>query len=232
MKSNVLIAAVLFVGFAVTTASADELRTLEAEIDASSLTEVRLEAHVGDVVVAAAPGSPVRVEATLSPRRGGFFSSLKAAEKQVREATLETTVSGSVLTVRVAGEDDRRFEEDWAIILPPNLHFELQLGVGEVSITGLRGGVELESGVGEVKLDLLDGSIDAELGVGNIVVRAPVGAYGSAEASSGVGEAQIEVNGKRISGQGFVGHSAEWSGDGRHDIEAASGVGDVRIILE
>lgn len=232
MKSSALIAVILVVSGSLSIAAAVEIRTLDAEIDAGALTAVKLEAKVGDVIVAAAEGDVVRIEATLSPRRGGFFSSLKTAEKEVREADLVATVSGSVLTIHVTGDDDRHFEEDWALVLPPNLMFELELGVGEVSITGVRGGIELEIGVGNVELVLPNGPIDLEVGVGNIVARAPVGEFGTVEASSGVGSATIEVDGARITGQGFVGHSAEWEGDGRYDIEAATGVGDVRIVLE
>lgn len=232
MKPTTFIAA--FFLFCASSASigAVEVRTLAAEIDAGSLTAVRLEANVGDVVVVAIDDGVVRVEANLSPRRGGLFSSLKSAEKQVREATLETTVSGDVLTVRVTGDDDRRFEEDWTLSLPPALAFDLELGVGDVSISGLSGGVEVELGVGGVELDLADGSVDVEVGVGNIVTRARATAFRSVEASSGVGDTRIETDGARITGEGFVGHSAEWNGEGRYHVETATGVGDIRIVLE
>jgi hypothetical protein len=40
------------------------------------------------------------------------------------------------------------------------------------------------------------------------------------------------VRGQRIESSGFVGHSAEWTGDGAHTIEISVGVGDARVTLE
>ena len=48
----------------------------------------------------------------------------------------------------------------------------------------------------------------------------------------GFGDAQITARGEKISGGGFVSHSATWEGDGTFHIEVSVGVGDAVITLD
>jgi hypothetical protein len=105
-------------------------------------------------------------------------------------------------------------------------------GVGNVELRGVAGGLEIDSGVGDVLVEVTSGDVSINLGVGNASLRAPADAYASAEGSGGVGDARLNVCGERISGSGFVGQSASWTGDGSYHIEVDVGVGDAHIKLE
>jgi hypothetical protein len=129
-------------------------------------------------------------------------------------------------------DDDRHFEERWTIELPARLSFELDLGVGDVEVRGLAGGVSADIGVGDVLVEGVSGDVTIDLGVGDASVRAAAGHYGSVAGSGGVGDARLTVRGERVSSSGFVGHSAEWTGDGPHFIEIDVGVGDAKVTLE
>ena len=166
------------------------------------------------------------MEVRLEPRRGGFFSSMKKAQREVDEAELRTDASRGTLDLEIeTRSDDRHFEEQWTIELPARLAFDLELGVGDVEIRGL-------VGVGDVLVEGIAGDVSIELGVGDASVRGAAADYGSVEGSGGVGDARLTVKGERISSSGFVGHSAEWTGDGDHFIEISVGVGDARVTLE
>ena len=75
-KIAVVLAAVIAVA-APTWAGAP--RVLEGSVDAERLDKVKLDAGVGDIeVVADGDAADVTVSVELKPRRGGFFSSMKA----------------------------------------------------------------------------------------------------------------------------------------------------------
>jgi len=232
MKRTPFFAIIASLGL-VGTLAAGEVRTLTADVDGAALKSVRIEAGVGDVNVAAGAGPMITATVELQSRRGGFFSSLKAADKQVQEAILKPVVDGKTLTLKISGvEGDRRFDEEWTLTLPLHLGLGVKLGVGDIEISNTGEDLNLEVGVGDVTTKVNGGSVDLEVGVGNVTIRAPAAAYQTVEASSGVGDVRIVADGHKIIGEGFIAHSADWEGAGDAIIEAESGVGDLRIILE
>lgn len=233
MKKTAL-AFVLVTGVSATVTAADT-RTLNGAHPAESLAAVALDSSIGDVVVEAIDGiDEVRVEVLLTPRRGGFFSSKRRAEQEVQSASLSIKRKGDTLALQITPKtgEDQRFEEDWHIEMPATLAFELDHGVGDVTVQNTADRIEIDSGVGDVKLDVRGGDVAVELGVGTAVVRAPADAYATVESEGGVGDARITVRGEKISGSGFVGHSAKWQGAGNRDMQVSVGVGDAIITLE
>ena len=216
-----------------TTVSAAEVRTLSAEIESAALKVVQLEAGVGDVDVTVGGGFLIVASVELRPRRGGLFSSLKEAEKQVQAIRLEPRVTGDTLELTLEGVDeDRRFEEDWMLTLPSHLALSIELGVGNIEVSNASGGLDLELGVGDATIQVIGGPVEIEVGVGDITVHGAAAAYRSVEIAAGVGDVRIIAEGHKITGEGFIAHSAEWRGSGDSDLDAESGVGDIRIVLE
>jgi len=214
--------------------SAGAPRILDGAAPAAGLESVRLDAGVGDIDITAnddAAGVSISVE--LKPRRGGFFSSLKKAQREVDEAELRMDVSKGILRLEIeTSSDDRHFEEKWIIELPARLDFNLDLGVGDVDIRGLSGQLTVDIGVGDLDAEGVSGDLNIDIGVGEASVRAAAADYGSVDGSGGVGDARLTVRGKKISSSGFVGKSAEWTGDGAHVIEISVGVGDAEVTLD
>lgn len=212
---------------------AGESRTLNGTVAAIGLEAVQLDAGVGEVSVTADPGAAeVTVEVQLKPRRGGFFSSMKKAQAEVDGAELRMDSSRGVLRLEVESEtDDHHFEETWMVTVPPHLALDLDLGVGEVQIRGLTDGLAVDLGVGDVLAEGVSGDLEIDVGVGDATVIAAAADFGSVSGSGGVGEARLTVLGKPVSSSGFVGHSAEWKGDGPHSITISLGVGDAKVTL-
>jgi hypothetical protein len=210
-------------------------RTLTHIEPAAAIEVLDLDSGIGDVMITAREGiDDIAIEVQLTPRRGGFFSSKRQAEQAVEAAYLHAVSKGHRLVLRIdpPADEDRRFEEQWTIEIPAHIKLTLDHGVGDVVILGNAAGLEIDSGVGDVDVQALKGDITIDLGVGTAVVRAPASAYASAEGAGGVGDARLTVLDKRIEGGGFVGHSATWTGDGRHHIEVSVGVGDAVITLD
>jgi hypothetical protein len=194
---------------------------------------VAFDASAGDFELTASNVEEIAVEVTLTPRRGGVFSSMKGAEREVEEASLSTDIVGGRLFLEVVSDSgERRFEEHWTVRLPFRIGVELEVGLGDVTSRGLSGGIELEIGVGDAVVEAAGGDIMVNVGVGGATVRVPADQYGRVKASGGVGDARIKARGERIEGKGFVGHSASWVGEGRHRAEVEVGVGDARVTLE
>jgi hypothetical protein len=232
MRNTILAIALIL---AVAPLAAAGSRTLTSAVDASAVTDLHLESGIGDVKITATQGSDeVLIEVLLKPRRGGIFSSMRKAEREVAAASLKTRTDGATLMVGVdpPADDERRFEEQWTIEIPARLAVEMDHGVGDVEITGMSSALELDSGVGDVAVTQRAGSIALDLGVGTAVVRAPAVEVKMAEAASGVGDARITVKGETIEGGGFISHAASWQGDGSSMIEVSVGVGDAIIKLE
>ena len=225
---------ILTLVFFALTVHADGPRTLTESLPAGAIESLDLDTVVGDVEITARSNTDeVVIAVLLTPRRGGFFSSKRQAEREVAEARLSTTTAGQRLTLSIEPKSkDQRFEEHWTIEIPARLEVNLDHGVGDVKIRGVAGGLGIDSGVGEILVEISEGDVVINLGVGTAVVRAPAGAYASAEGAGGVGDARISVQGTRISSDGFIGHSARWTGDGTFHIEVEVGVGDAVINLK
>lgn len=90
-RAGTTAALVLFGSVAAATAAP---RVLTQTVPASGLERVALHAGVGDVRVQAGGDDAVVVEVALEPRRGGLFSSLRQAEREVQDASLEVATEG------------------------------------------------------------------------------------------------------------------------------------------
>jgi len=215
-------------------AAAGSTRTIDGAVSADGITKMRLDAGVGDIIVTAVDGAAeITVEVRLEPRRGGFFSSMKKAQREVDEAELRMDVSRGVLRLEIETDtNDRHFEENWTIEVPARVDFDLDLGVGDVEVTGLRGSLNADIGVGDIAAESVRGDVNLDVGVGEARVVGAAADYGSVAGSGGVGDSRLMVRGEKVSSSGFVGHSAEWTGDGEHYIEIEIGVGDARVTLE
>lgn len=232
MKKQILAAAVLLTA-AFTLPAYAETRTLFKTVPAQDLTQVNIEAGVGDVEILVGNDSEIHAEVILKPRWGGLFSSRKRAERDVEAASLSSRVVRGTLHLEIDSRSkNRKFEERWTVMIPQTLAVDLEHGVGDAKIRGLAGGVSVEAGVGDVTIESIRGDVVVEVGVGNAKVIAPAKDTGYAECSSGVGSASVRVKGKKHSGSGFVGNSAEWNGKGDSSIEVDVGVGDSVVALK
>jgi hypothetical protein len=232
IRHAVVAAAVL--GLAIP-ATAARNRTIEETLPSQGVASVVLDTGVGDVELLTHDTDTIEIEVLLIPRRGGLFSSLASAERAVERATLESRRQDDRLELRIDAEgsgDDRRFEERWTVTMPERLAVSLELGVGDLTVRGIAGGIVAELGVGDADIEVPAGDVSLELGVGDARVTAPATAYGTVDCSGGVGDSRIDVGGRKITGDGFLGHSASWLGDGPGTIEIEAGVGDARVVLE
>jgi hypothetical protein len=228
-----LVIALMLVAASGVAAEAASERKLTDSFPAESVDRVHIQVGVGSVEIESHDSDRIEIAVQLTARRGGIFSSMKEAERDVEDAELTLEMVGTRLYLDVdSGAGDERYEEQWTVLLPGKLQVELELGLGDVTASGLERVLEVEIGVGDVMVHDAAGNLIIEVGVGDVDISGQTDRFGDVSASGGVGDAKIKVDGKRISSEGFVGHSATWVGDGPGRIEVEVGVGEAVITLD
>ncbi len=228
---KVLIAGVAVL-FLASNAVAGGERVLEHRQPAKGIRTLSLDTGVGDVTVTTGDGDEIVARVTLKPRRGGFpfFGSSSKGRRQVEAARLEARQSGELLELGIAGGGkDRRFEENWEVTVPSRLALDLDIGVGDVQVTGVSGGVTVDGGVGDIEIEVPGGNITVDAGVVDVRISIPADAVDIVELDGGVGDCTIHTPDGVVRGKS-LGCDASWRGRGTASIDVDSGVGDVDIV--
>ena len=93
--------------------------------------------------------------------------------------------------------------------------------------------VDIEMGVGELDVSGIEGDIDVELGVGEADIRASRTQASHVSVETGIGDAEIRGGGSGTRSRGFIGSHAVWAdGGGRSAVRLHVGVGDATVRLE
>jgi hypothetical protein len=196
-----------------TVALARETRMLDYEHSATGIKKVVLDAGVGDVEIMGDSGDKISAQVELKSKSSGWWS---RHGTDISEVKIEGEVSGDTLKLRIypRNRHHNSLSEDWTIHLPARLLLDIDLGVGEITITDCIRDINIDLGVGSVNIEGDDGEfgdISAECGVGDASVRTPKG---------------------RNEGHGFISHSVHQTGPGNAEIRVDVGVGDVTIRLQ
>lgn len=224
--------AIVFVLTLLLPASAAANRTLETAVPRNGATALALDTAVGDVTVAPSKDDSIHVLVKLTPRKAGFFSSRKAAERQVEAARLGVSRDGREVSLKIEGvSGEPRFEATWTVSLPADMNLELAMGVGDLKVEGMTGKIDADLGVGDATLVTAAGELKIDVGVGDITLSAPAAAYATVECSTGVGEVTLRHDTTTLGGEGMVSKELSWKGPGDGSITLDTGVGSIEVVL-
>ena len=195
-------------------AAADEVvRTLERQVSAADAARIHLDFPVGELKVEVGSGPEVEIHVELeceSPRKTRCIEAAKEVELAVS--------SGKHVNVELKGwprNGSRGLEGNFRVTVPRDVPLNAELGVGNMTITGL------------------EADLNANLGVGDIMVVMPESAVAEVHVDTGVGDANLLAGGHRVEGSGFVGKELDWTkGSGKAEVEIDCGVGEARVRLE
>ncbi len=224
--------AIVFVLTLLLPASAVAKRTLETTVPRNGAATLALDTAVGDVTVAASKDDSIHVLVELTPRKAGFFSSRKAAERQVEAARLGVTRNGRRVSLEIEGvSGEPRFEATWTVSLPVDMNLELEMGVGDLKVEGTTGKIDADLGVGDATLAVSAGELKVDVGVGDITLSAPAAAYATVECSTGVGEVTLRHDKTTLGGEGMISKELSWKGSGDGSVSLETGVGSIEVHL-
>lgn len=121
---------------------------------------------------------------------------------------VEITEQGGTATVRTWSERRRgSCQADIRVVTPATADADIELGVGDLTVTRLRS-LDIEIGVGDLSLLDITGSVDIELGAGNVSMDL----FGRGDIEVGVGDLLLHARPGSI-------------------LDASVGVGGVSILL-
>ncbi len=206
MRQLTLISA-LIMTLSATSAMANDVKVLEKTMDAKSFTRLVLDVPVGEINVKVAKGSDISLVVELEPDEDwlGRSSDLSDAEISIRD-------DGSTLKLKVDLEDDDDVEQNWTVTMPAEMAVALNLGVGAVEIDDLKSDIKVDLGVGEI-----DMAVDTSL-------------FDSIKLDAGVGDTSIKGGkGRYERDQVLVTSSSQLHGEGKNELEANVGVGDIEV---
>jgi DUF4097 and DUF4098 domain-containing protein YvlB len=80
--------------------------------------------------------------------------------------------------------------------------------------------------VGDLTVDNIDGDKDLSLAVGDIRISTDHSGYRLVKASTGIGDVNIDGSGET---HGWLGKTLKYQGEGKYELRAHVGVGDIKL---
>ncbi len=129
----------------------------------------------------------------------------------------ESHVKDAHVDIEVSGHDARI---EFRAPSGGNTQFEVELEVPRNS------NLDVHEKVGDLTVEAIEGDKDLELSVGDIRVVVGHGAYRLVSASAGIGDANSDGYGET---SGWLGKTLKYHGDGKYELRAHVGVGDITL---
>src|SRR5690348_9162792 len=158
----------LLLGLASTASLADQgpvMRTLNADIPAAGVKDLKLHVGVGEVHVSASNDDRVHVQVTLRQKEQEFLWFFhwvsKGTAADIAAASIAQDREGGSLSVSLNyrdKSDSDQLKQEWEVQIPVRLALETDMKVGELNIRDVAGGVDATLNVGELDVQVPRGA--------------------------------------------------------------------------
>ncbi len=160
---------------------------------------VHIRLSVGDVHVRRSDSTKINLRYTIKSDR----------ERNVKEAHVDFDVHGSDATINLQAASGSNTEIDVDLEVPEKTNLDVHAKVGDVTVEDI------------------EGDKDVTLGVGDIRVSGGAGPpYRLVNASAGIGDVSGDGYGET---SGWLGKTLKYRGEGKYELRAHVGVGDIRL---
>jgi len=129
-------------------------------------------------------------------------------ESNVKNAHVDFDVHGSDATIEFHAPSSSNTQFDVELEVPANTNLDVHNKVGDLSVEDVEGDKDLELGVGDIR-----------------VTREP-STYRMVKASAGIGDVSGDGYGAT---SGWLGKTLKYHGDGKYELRAHVGVGDITL---
>lgn len=194
--------ALLLCFFLVPLCAANDWRFEETHTDAREFVSggyLHLRLSVGDLHIRSGDSAKIRLEYTVKSSR----------ESHVKQARVDFNIRGNDATVEFhapTGSGNTQFDVELEV--PVNTHLDIHQKVGDLTV------------------DSVEGDKDLNLGVGDIRVSTGRSDYRLVNASTGIGDVDSDGYGET---RGWLGKTLKYHGDGKFELRAHVGVGDIKL---
>ena len=128
-------------------------------------------------------------------------------ESRVKEARVDFNVNGNDATVEFHAPSSGNTQLEVELEVPANTRLDIHQKVGDLTV------------------ESIEGDKDLSLGVGDIRVSTEHSGYRLVKASTGIGDINSEGYGET---HGWLGKPLKYKGDGKYELRAHVGVGDIK----
>ncbi len=189
-------------------------KTIHETVPAAGASAVAIDFPVGELRIETGFANEVRVDLEVVCDR--WF---RSCENRIDDVELVSDLAGGTLHVEIRGYGRGHtgdLEVNGTITVPAGKELEVDMGVGELDITGV------------------SGRLDVDLGVGEVTVRMPAAKVRSVSIDAGVGDTSLRLPGGAVGeARSFVSSEIDWSeGRGEARVSVDVGVGDAAVTLE
>ena len=185
--------------------SGDDWRYSETRNDTREFApggSIHVRMTVGDVHIKRGDSTKIRLQYTVKSRR----------ESNVKDATVDFDVHGNEANIEFHAPSNSNTEFDVELEVPGTTNLDVHEKVGELTV------------------DNIEGDKDLNLGVGDIRVNLGRTGYRVVNASTGIGDVSGTVSGdERGEVSGWLGKTLKYHGEGKYELRAHVGVGDIHL---
>jgi hypothetical protein len=129
-------------------------------------------------------------------------------ESNVKNSSVDFDVRGSDATVDFHAPTTSSTEFDVELEVPANTNVDVHMKVGDLTVENVEGDKDLELGVGDIR-----------------IIREP-STYRLVRASTGIGDVNSDGYGET---SGWLGKTLKYNGEGKYELRAHVGVGDITL---
>ena len=194
---------------------AGERREFSESFELDGMREVRVEFEVGELTIETAEIDTVEAEYRLRCK-----SRSSRCERYLERAEILSEERGERLEIYFGGitkTQANRMQIEGSVKLPVDVELTVDMGIGELEVSGVERDVYVDMGIGEVRLWL------------------PERAVRSVSLDSGIGESGLwgPSEGVDSSRSFLIGSELEWEeGTGEADVVVDLGIGEISVHLE
>ncbi len=197
-----------------TVASANPRREIRDDFDLEGATEVLVDMKIGELVIEPSESGRVEVEIDLRCRNES-----PTCERQLERVEVFSERRSDRLQIGFDGlskSSSRRMEVDARILVPADVDLSVEMGIGELDITGARRDVYVDLGIGEARLWLEESVV------------------GAVYLDAGIGEAALSGASNVDSSRSFlIGAELEWDSEaGGSEVVVDLGIGEISVHLD
>jgi hypothetical protein len=194
-------------------AQSAEIRSFDRTFDAQGIQRLVLDIPVTELEIKGS--STDRIEAEIKVE---CEWRKRSCEDLADEIDLVSRKWDDELTIEVEGIENKwrslGISLDIRIWAPASLSLELDVGVGEIEISGFENDVYVDVGVGEVEVNMDESRVH------------------SVSLDAGIGEVQMSHNGGRLEAGGIFDNVLRWDeGSGPARLRLKAGVGEIDVRL-
>lgn len=238
-----IIAFLLLACLSFATRAADPDRSLQTSSPATGVSQVTLEAGVGQLKVSPSADDNVHVQVTLVRKSENFLWFFhwmsQSTVKAISQISLQQQLQNGTLVYSLKYPDhldDGDVKQNWDVQVPARLAMKISMKVGQLAVNGIGGGVDASLNVGEMTLNIPGGPMKATVNVGQIRATSGSKQPGNIRLSTTIGDARLYMNGwsnrRDDVHRNGLGSNIDVRGKGPDSMQLEINIGEVTLHID